>query len=555
MLTKIDLTPANRPQLLPDETLLFVQNSVGLYEGKYKILNYQNGFAYLTSHRACYVDNDDPRKYSIAVELKEVDRIEPYAGFLKSSPKITLYLQPSANIGGGSKSSPLGSSRASPRSSTPLIRAASPPPPVTGVWICTICSFSNPIPLNYVPGESSAASIPPCLTCGIRPQPSHLDSSLQTQPRPSPAAATTAAPDSGLACPRCTFHNHPSLHICELCGESLQTIAIPVPRALAIAQPTPSRTSSPAPVDVPIIKFSFRAGGSTAFLTHLKSALIQRKWLLSTAPPVPRPPSPSGTTKRVGIGGLERKTLSQTRQNEMVLGSAFEDLESLKAAAKEVIALAESFARLPGNAGVEAIGGGAAQALGLVSRDMFSNTSSAGDKAWIDELSRQVAEFLADDARGVLKKEGGVITLVDLWALYNRVRGIDLISPQDLQKATTRFEALRLPVRTRTFKSGLVVVQDVGRRDDETVRRIVEWIAADGSGRWGRGVTAGEAADRFGWSLRVASEELEMAEERGALCREVGIEGVRFWGNWFVEDTSAVADLETRVRETTVQTF
>jgi hypothetical protein len=45
---------------------------------KYKIPNYQNGFAYLTSHRACYVDNDEPRKYSVAVELKDVDRIEPY---------------------------------------------------------------------------------------------------------------------------------------------------------------------------------------------------------------------------------------------------------------------------------------------------------------------------------------------------------------------------------------------------------------------------------------------------------------------------------------------
>lgn len=33
MLTRLDLTPANRPQLLPDETLLFVQNEVGLYEG------------------------------------------------------------------------------------------------------------------------------------------------------------------------------------------------------------------------------------------------------------------------------------------------------------------------------------------------------------------------------------------------------------------------------------------------------------------------------------------------------------------------------------------
>lgn len=49
------------------------------YSGsKYKIPNYQNGCTYLTSHRACYVDNDDPRKYSVAVDLKDVDRIEFY---------------------------------------------------------------------------------------------------------------------------------------------------------------------------------------------------------------------------------------------------------------------------------------------------------------------------------------------------------------------------------------------------------------------------------------------------------------------------------------------
>jgi hypothetical protein len=31
--TKPDLTTGSRPALLPDETLLFVQDSVGLYEG------------------------------------------------------------------------------------------------------------------------------------------------------------------------------------------------------------------------------------------------------------------------------------------------------------------------------------------------------------------------------------------------------------------------------------------------------------------------------------------------------------------------------------------
>jgi len=43
---------------------------------KYKIQNYQNGHAYLTSHRVCYVAAEDPRKYSVAIDLKELDRVE-----------------------------------------------------------------------------------------------------------------------------------------------------------------------------------------------------------------------------------------------------------------------------------------------------------------------------------------------------------------------------------------------------------------------------------------------------------------------------------------------
>jgi len=39
------------------------------------------------------------------------------------------------------------------------------------------------------------------------------------------------------------------------------------------------------------------------------------------------------------------------------------------------------------------------------------------------------------------------------------------------------------------------------------------------------------AAERFGWSIGVAEEELEMAEDRGALCREESDEGLKFWEN------------------------
>jgi hypothetical protein len=50
---------------------------------KYKIPQYQNGHAYLTTHRACYVDDEDPRRNAVAVDLQDVDHIETYVGSLK----------------------------------------------------------------------------------------------------------------------------------------------------------------------------------------------------------------------------------------------------------------------------------------------------------------------------------------------------------------------------------------------------------------------------------------------------------------------------------------
>jgi ESCRT-II complex subunit VPS36 len=120
------------------------------------------------------------------------------------------------------------------------------------------------------------------------------------------------------------------------------------------------------------------------------------------------------------------------------------------------------------------------------------------------------------------------------------------------------WDTLRLPIRLRRFRSGLLVVQGRDRTDDKTVASILSWLkdlhsippsmsnmsefgAVTGpSVTWdwqafGRGVTAQETAERFGWSVGVATEELEMAEERGALCREQGLDGVRFWENFFAE--------------------
>lgn len=605
-LRQLDLTTALRPSLYDDENLLFVQAGVGLYEGKFKIPHYQNGYAYLTTHRVCYVDNDEPRRYSVAIDLKEIDRTEFYAGFLKSSPKVTLFPKIP-------KKGPASVNTASPRYSSPsdaLVRPATSAPrprlspaPVrdaSATWICPICGMSNGVPPNFDPATANQhRPLPPCRACGVEAplallikatiaamsnRSSGAPFSLPGSPRESidvsgANATDDSVPTGPLApnqCPRCTFQNHPSLATCEVCGAALQggsnrlsqLIDESVPQ---LESPGPSLSASSIVGDESIetIKFSFREGGAHMFQERLQNALVQRKWLLHSAPPIPKPsgtpqpvgslgypnsePSPTSAPRIVGIAGLEQRGAELRQSNQAVIGTAFEDLEALMTSAKEVINMAEQFAkRSNGNSSDDAMRliSDSASALGLMTTKDMLGTGSSAEQLYVNELSRDIAEFLTDDVKGVLRKEGGIMSLVDLWQVFNRARnGIELVSPLDFEKAANRWEALHLPVRLRRFRSGLLVVQDRSRTDEKTIASVLSWLREPQytfppleddalSQAFGRGVTAHETAERFGWSVGVATEELEMAEEVGAVCRDQCLDGTRFWDNHLVQNTA-----------------
>ncbi|KAI9798052.1 MAG: hypothetical protein M1825_005651 [Sarcosagium campestre] len=388
--------------------------------------------------------------------------------------------------------------------------------------------------------------------------------------------ASQSATLSGIPCPRCTFLNHKSLASCEICGASLTAGGKHGDR-LAIAEevraesPGPARQSAELDeVDVSEgLKLSFRAGGEKLFYERLQEALVQRKWLLQGAPPVPKPQQSYSETnhfsnagdrdtvpsrpRTVGIAGLEQRGFDVRKNNEIIIGNAFEDLETLMASAKEIVALAETFSSKVNGPNVDptseasAVLSQSAAAIGLVTTKDMLGGGSKSETLYLSELARNLAEYLTDDATGVLRKEGGIMSLVDLWAVFNRARGgVELVSPTDFQKAASLWEKLKLPLRLRRFKSGLLVVQSREWNDDKTIASLLSWLqdlrwsTPNGDAKWdwrlfGRGITAQEAAERFGWSVGVANEELEMAEERGVLCREESIAGVYFWENWFTD--------------------
>lgn len=462
-------------------------------------------------------------------------------------------------------------------------------------------------------------AIPPCLACGIKPSLAHVlkaaissVSDRQNSPAPSLVPSQplleshrqndgsssaqnnefseiiTGPPIPGeeFQCSRCTFRNHPQLLACEICGAPLLSNGNPRKNKFGnyinrpeSPGPTLDTTDSKFENSYDCIKISFRAGGDKIFHERLKGAMVQRKWLLQQAPPIPRlnhssnglsvnkpfasqndSNFPPERQKVVGIAGLERRGEDQRKNNEFMIGSAFEDLEALMASAKQIVALAETFAKstTDGSSDANTLLLESATALGMVTTKDMLKSNGGSDSLYLSELSRNLAEYLTDDARGILKKEGGIMSLVDLWAVYNRARGgIDLTSPLEFEKAARLWEKLKLPVRLRQFKSGLLVVQRHDWTDDKTIAQLLAWFQEmhetpppnDVSWDWaafGRGVTSQETARRFGWSVGVASEELEMAEEKGVLCREEGVEGLRFWENHILDENTPVFDQESR---------
>lgn len=306
----------------------------------------------------------------------------------------------------------------------------------------------------------------------------------------------------------------------------------------------------------PSCKLSFRSGGDRAFLEKIRRALANRAWEqvfeASTSELSLEDLDKVRSTKRgAGISALQgREELMRTKDADAMTG-AFEDLEGLMRRAKEMVSLAESLAKRVAAAPMSA-GTSDARQLILESSAMLGLSTPAVTKAFVGkhgdfhaELARQIVDFLES---GRLREEGGAITLVDLYAVYNRARKGSLIGPDDLFEACQQFDRLKLPVTLRRFKSGIVVVQDRSRSDASTRRLVLSWLKDRTIG-----ISSADAAERFGWSVGVAQEELEMVEESGDVVRDSGVEGLRFyenkilaweWTSWYntsIEDAGTTA--------------
>lgn len=357
-------------------------------------------------------------------------------------------------------------------------------------WVCPICTFSNVLSSKFVYGSSA---LPVCENCGVQASMEALDSMFETSP------ANASNDNDGTVCPRCTFKNHPYLRNCEICGTVLKEHKVVVPLGSNI-------------------KLSFRADGSKKFYEKL---IAQINHAGSVEETVKEHPASQATdvSKGLGIRRLELASSNLIHSSSADIDDAFKDVRRISAEAQNLQKLLEAYSRANPD-GVKSLGLGLESAL--VFRDMARD-----EKTYLEQLARQISEFL--EVNNILEKEGGVMTLFDVYSMYNRVRGLELIAPDDVVKALDKLEPLGMPIRLRTLKSGRKVV--VNRYWASPQDRLASWISKLEPWRQHSGVNALDVTQNFGWSILIATEELELGEENGLLCRDESLSGTQYFLN------------------------
>ena len=95
--------------------------------------------------------------------------------------------------------------------------------------------------------------------------------------------------------------------------------------------------------------------------------------------------------------------------------------------------------------------------MGITGASDFSTQVSKdiSGKNYHSELALELEKFL----ESVVDKFGGVIGLVDLYCMYNRARGTDLISPEDLNVACSKLSATSQKFMLKIYRSGVKTIQ------------------------------------------------------------------------------------------------
>lgn len=314
----------------------------------------------------------------------------------------------------------------------------------------------------------------------------------------------------------------------------------------AHAQLSPPKLSSEA--DSLSLAFRGPSGSYDTFLKNLDLAMGRQEWKKDSASKQTVGEAYDAQKKiapqrlvsagAAGVGGLVRKQREDNIKSSQSIDVAFKDLSALMDKAREMVdlstklkdALRENAAKSDDtereDKGIEHF----LLTLGIAS----PVTKSTAGSMFHQQLAQQLADFLHLPVR----KSHGAIALVDVYCIFNRARGIELVSPEDLIEAAQLFPQMGIKMQLRKFESGTLAIQS-SEHSDEALCAKLERMTRDARGKAVLGIGPDEVSSGLDVPFILAREYLLMAETNQVLCRDDGPDGLRFYSNLFLSPPPA----------------
>jgi len=280
---------------------------------------------------------------------------------------------------------------------------------------------------------------------------------------------------------------------------------------------TTSTTFKITTINSTLLEFS--SAEKENIVTQLKTLLEEksRKQLCINNQPIQT--EKKFASQNAGVSGIIKKKEERHLKNTQTMDESFSDLKILMGKAHDMVVLAEYLRNnhtKNQNNEVNMI----ISEMGIVS----PVTKETAGSLFHQELAKQLFDFL----KLPLQKDG-IMSLTDVYCIYNRARGTGLISPEDLFNACVLFDSLDLPLQMKSHSSGLITIQLKSFEDSVMISKIKILVKENA---FPLSIVQFSSIQQI--SIVLAKYYLLKAEEELILCRDESVEGLIFYPNIFL---------------------
>lgn len=236
-----------------------------------------------------------------------------------------------------------------------------------------------------------------------------------------------------------------------------------------------------------------------------------------------------------GIGRIENRLKDKLEATDKNISVAFQDLKQLIGMAQQMTKLSKSIASKIKEHGSQVttdetiLFKSHLLELGIeqqIDMGMSSKSSYSSSSKYYEDLAKQIASIV----RPVMaRNKRDQLTLSEVYCCFNRARGLDLVSPDDIKDACRQMQNIPdLQLKMVRYGSGLLVIQNQLCDNEQILDKTLKLVEQASC------LTPLQLSARQSIPVQLARQRLCEAEELGKLCRDESLEGLKFYPNKFL---------------------